>query len=309
MKEEVVYCGIDVAKSQLEVALLQERWQVANTPAGIAQLVKRLKTQRAKVHVICEASGGYEQTLVRALQRSALRVSLVQANRVRQFARAAGILAKSDSIDATVLVRFGAAMQPASTPAQPLHIARLRELDAQRRHLSRLLSGEQNRLAQLSCAELRALSRSLISKVKKQIATLDARIAAVIGQDQILCAKAQKLTSITGVGSRTAALLLAQMPELGSLNRAQAAALAGLAPFNRDSGTMRGKRTIFGGRRALRTGLYMAAVAAAHHNHILAPFYQRLRAAGKPPKLALTAVMRKLLIALNSALAPILNPA
>jgi transposase len=233
----------------------------------------------------------------------------VQANRVRQFARAAGILAKSDSIDATVLVRFGAAMQPTSTPAQPLHIARLRELDAQRPHLSRLLSGEQNRLAQLSCAELRALSRSLISKVKKQIATLDARIAAVIGQDQILCAKAQKLTSITGVGSRTAALLLAQMPELGSLNRAQAAALAGLAPFNRDSGTMRGKRTIFGGRRALRTGLYMAAVAAAHHNHILAPFYQRLRAAGKPPKLALTAVMRKLLIALNSALAPTLNPA
>jgi transposase len=149
----------------------------------------------------------------------------------------------------------------------------------------------------------------LISKVKKQIATVDALIAALIGQDQILCAKAQKLTSITGVGSRTAALLLAQMPELGSLNRGQAAALAGLAPFNRDSGTMRGKRCIFGGRRALRTGLYMAAVAAARHNHILAPFYQHLRAAGKPPKLALTAVMRKLLIALNSALALTLNPA
>jgi transposase len=309
MKEEVVYCGIDVAKKQLDVALGQERWQTPNTREGITRVLKRIKAVRPKVHVICEASGGYEKAIVTALQGSALAVSLVPANRVRQFARAAGILAKSDIIDAAVLVRFGAAMQPASTPAQPAHIARLRELDAQRRHLSRLLRAEQNRLAQLSCAELRALSRSLISKVKKQIATVDALIAALIGQDQILCAKAQKLTSITGVGSRTAALLLAQMPELGSLNRGQAAALAGLAPFNRDSGTMRGKRCIFGGRRALRTGLYMAAVAAARHNHILAPFYQHLRAAGKPPKLALTAVMRKLLIALNSALALTLNPA
>jgi transposase len=156
---------------------------------------------------------------------------------------------------------------------------------------------------------LRILSRSLICKLKSQIATIDARIASVIAQDQSLCAKAQKLTSIAGVGPRTAALLLAQMPELGSLNRAQAAALAGLAPFNRDSGSMRGKRTIFGGRRAVRTGLYMAAVAAARYNHILAPFYQRLCAAGKPPKVALTAVMRKLLLALNSALATTLNPA
>ena len=153
------------------------------------------------------------------------------------------------------------------------------------------------------------MSRSLISKVKKQISTLDVRIATLIAQDQNLCAKAQKLTSIVGVGARTAALLLAQMPELGSLNRAQAAALAGLAPFNRDSGSMRGKRTIFGGRRAVRAGLYMAALAAARYNHVLAPFYQRLCAAGKPPKVALTAVMRKLLLALNSALALKLNPA
>ena len=309
MKQEVVYCGIDVAKEQLDVALGPKRWQVPNTKQGVGQLVKQLKAERSKVHAICEASGGYEKAIVIALQKSALAVSLVQANRVRQFARAAGVLAKTDQIDAAVLVHFGRAMHPPPSAAQSEQIARLRELDAQRRHLSRLLSAEQNRLAQLSCAELRSLSRSLISKVKKQIATIDARIATLIAQDQNLCVKAQKLTSIAGVGPRTAALLLAQMPELGSLNRAQAAALAGLAPFNRDSGSMRGKRTIFGGRRTVRTGLYMAAVTAARYNHILAPFYQRLCAAGKPPKVALTAVMRKLLLALNSALAPKLNPA
>jgi transposase len=309
MKEEVVCCGIDVAKEQLDVALRQERWRVPNSKEGIAQLLRRFKGQRLKLHVICEASGGYEKAIVTALQRSGVAVSLVQANRVRQFARAAGILAKTDRIDALVLVSFGRAMRPAPTPAQPAQILRLRELDAQRRHLARLLSAEQNRLGQLCRAELRILSRSLICKLKSQIATIDARIASVIAQDQSLCAKAQKLTSIAGVGPRTAALLLAQMPELGSLNRAQAAALAGLAPFNRDSGSMRGKRTIFGGRRAVRTGLYMAAVAAARYNHILAPFYQRLCAAGKPPKVALTAVMRKLLLALNSALAQTLNPA
>jgi len=227
MKEKVVYCGIDVAKGQLDVALGQERWRVPNTKEGIARLLKRFSGQRLKLHVICEASGGYEKAIVTALQKSALAVSLVQANRVRQFARAAGVLAKTDQIDAGILVSFGMAMRLPPSAAQLEQIARLRELDAQRRHLSRLLSAEQNRLAQLSCAELRSLSRSLISKVKKQITTLDVRITTLIAQDQNLCAKAQKLTSIAGMGPRTATLLLAQMPELGSLNRGQAAALAG----------------------------------------------------------------------------------
>ena len=204
MKQEVVYCGIDVAKKQLDVALGQESWRVPNTREGIAQLLKRFKAQRLQLHVICEASGGYEKPIVAALQKSTMAVSLVQANRVRAFARAAGVLAKTDQIDAAILVSFGMAMRPPPSAAQPEQIARLRELDAQRRHLSRLLSAEQNRLAQLSCAQLRSLSRSLISKVKKQISTLDVRISTLIAQDQNLCAKAQKLTSIVGVGARTA---------------------------------------------------------------------------------------------------------
>ena len=305
MKQSVVYIGIDVAKAYLDVAWATASRRFPNDSNGHAALVVWLKQSAAPVQLICEASGGYEQALLESLEQNNLKVTLVQATRVRQYARAAGILAKTDQIDAKVLAAFGAAMQPKPTPPLSAEQKRLRGYEAQRRHLSRVMLAEENRLAQVSCAELRSLSRSLISKIKKQIDTLDARIADLIAQDQALCLKAQKLTAITGVGARTAALLLAQMPELGQLNRGEAAALAGLAPFNHDSGLLRGKRAIFGGRRALRSGLYMAALSATRHNPILSSFYQRLRAKGKPHKLALTAVMRKLLLALNSTLKPI----
>ena len=149
-----------------------------------------------------------------------------------------------------------------------------------------------------------ALIERLVGQIQKQIERIDLLIKELIEGSPGLSSKAQKLMALTGVGPRTAALLLAQMPELGQLNRREAAALAGLAPFNRDSGKLRGRRTIFGGRRAVRTGLYMAALVATRHNPILAAFYRRLRAAGKPPKLALSATMRKLLLALNTSLKP-----
>jgi transposase len=166
---------------------------------------------------------------------------------------------------------------------------------------------EQNRAARVSDACVRRLNRSLLNQIKKQIERLDLLIKEHIEASPELSAKAQKLTAINGVGTRTAALLLARMPELGQLNRREVAALVGVAPFNRDSGKMRGKRAIYGGRKPVRHGLYMAAVVAARHNPILHAFYLRLRAAGKPAKLALTATLRKLLIALNSALKPDLN--
>ena len=305
MKQSVVYIGVDVAKANLDVAWAAASHRFPNDRNGHAALVVWIKQSAAPVQLICEASGGYEQALLESLEQNNLAVTLVQAIRVRQYARAAGILAKTDTIDAKVLAAFGAAMQPKATPPLCAEQKRLRQYEAQRRHLSKVLLAEQNRLAQVSCAELRSLSRSLISKIKKQIDTLDTGIAHLIAQDEVLCVKAQKLTAISGVGARTAALLLAQMPELGQLNRGEAAALAGLAPFNHDSGSIRGKRAIFGGRRALRSGLYMAALSAARYNPILSSFYQRLRAKGKPHKLALTAVMRKLLLALNSTLKPI----
>lgn len=304
MNKEQVYVGVDVSKATLDVAWAKERRQVSNDKVGHKELVKWLGKMGKSVQVICEASGGYERALVQALQSAGLKVSVVQASRVRQFARAAGILAKTDRIDADVLCAFGEAIKPEPTPGRnPVH-ERLRELEAHRRHLSALKVAEKNRTEQMSDPAVRKLSVKLALQMQKQIDQLDLLIKELISQSLDLSHKAQKLTAITGVGERTATLLLAQMPELGELNRREAAALAGLAPFNRDSGMMRGRRTIVGGRRAVRTGLYMAALVAARYNPILSTFYQRLRAAGKPPKLALTAVMRKLLIVLNSSLKP-----
>jgi len=302
MNKAVVYVGVDISKAYLDVAWTERSRRFANNKSGLNALMKWIR--QSPVHLICEASGGYERGLLEAAEQNAIKLSLVQANRVRQYARAAGILAKTDKVDARVLCAFGTAMQPKPLASLSMQQKQLRELEAQRRHLSRMVVSEQNRLAQLKNKQLQRLTRSLLATLKRQMAAIDARIAAVIVQDQTLDEKAQKLTAIVGVGTRTAVLLLAQMPELGTLNRAQAAALAGLAPFNRDSGTLRGKRTIFGGRRALRCGLYMAALVAAHRNRILRDFYQRLRAKGKPHKVALTAVMRKLLLALNHTLKP-----
>ncbi len=302
MKEEVVYCGIDVAKAQLEVRLGQQGESFANTPGGQRRLVAWLHKRRARVHVICEASGGYEQALVQALDQAGIALSIIQPNRVRQFARASGVLAKTDRIDAEVLRRYGYALRPAATVPLAGDALRLRQWDRQRTHLMRLIVAEENRLEHLACPQLRRFSRSLIKQMQKQITRIDQCLTQWVARDQVLAQKARLLTSFSGVGSRTAIMLLAQLPELGRLNRRQVAALAGLAPFNRDSGTLRGRRSVYGGRRSLRSGLYMAALTAAHRNHVLAPFYQRLITAGKPPKVALTAVMRKLLIALNSAL-------
>lgn len=303
MKKEKVYVGIDVAKAHLDVAWEQNSWRVNNDAGGHRTLVQRLKkTISASIHVICEASGGYERALLLALEHDGVDFSLVQASRVRQYARACGLLAKTDVIDAQLLARFGQAIAPPHSKALSPVQRQLRELEDHRRHLVRLLVAQQNRRAQLSNKTLLRFNTRLTGQLRKQIAQIEALLAASIEQNKELSAKARKLTAIVGVGSRTATLLLAQMPELGELNRREAAALAGLAPFNRDSGSLSGKRAIFGGRRAVRCGLYMAALVAARRNPILAPFYQRLRSAGKPPKLALTAIMRKLLIALNSAL-------
>lgn len=304
MKEELVYLGVDIAKAYLDAVLGSEKRRFSNDAVGHRELIRWIEQTEASIQVICESSGGYERRLVEALARARVRVSLVQANRVRQFARAAGILAKTDRIDAEVLCEFGRVMQPQTVTSATLEQEHLRELESQRRHLTHLLVMEQNRSARVSDRSVLKLNRSLINQIKKQIEQLDLLIKQHIEQSPRLSAKAVKLTSISGVGLRTAALLLAQLPELGELNRRQVAALVGVAPFNRDSGKLRGKRTIYGGRRFVRHGLYMAALVAARHNPILRTFYLRLRAAGKPAKLALTATMRKLLIALNSSLKP-----
>jgi transposase len=302
MNEAKVYVGVDVAKGYLDVAWEGVRRRVSNDGVGRKELMEWLGKMNGPVQVVCEASGGYERALVGTLHANQVSVSVVQATRVRQFARAAGIRAKTDKIDAELLCAFGKAIEPELTPVKEHAQQQLRELDAERRHLSRLLLMQNNHRAQLSEASVLKLNKKLISQIQKQIELIDVLIKEVIESSEELQSKVDKLCAISGVGERSAVLVLAQMPELGTLNRREVAALAGLAPFNRDSGKMRGKRTIFGGRRAVRSGLYMTALVAARYNPILRSFYQRLLTAGKPRKLALTAVMRKLLIALNSAL-------
>jgi len=205
VKEQLVYLGVDIAKSYLDAAVGNEKRRFSNDAIGHRELIKWVKQLKAPVQVICESSGGYERALVQGLARAGVKISLVQANRVRQFARAAGILAKTDRIDAELLCEFGKVMRPQIVTAAKLEQEHLRELESQRRHLTHLLVMEQNRGARVSDAFVQRLNRSLINQIKKQIEQLDLLIKGHIDQSHELSAKAAKLTSISGVGARTAA--------------------------------------------------------------------------------------------------------
>ena len=315
MKEQNIYLGLDVAKSHLDLdapaggaGASRSRTRFANSAQGIARMMQTLKVHGTP-HIILEPSGGYEHSVVAALQKAGVVVSMVPAARVRQFARAAGLLAKTDLIDAHVLARYGASLKPAPLRRPDAEVERLGQFEAQRRHLVALRAAEQTRLLQLEQRSLIAAQKQFLALLSRQIAALQRQIDSLIKESPGLHQKAQVLSQFKGVGSGTVATLLAQMPELGSLNRAQAAALAGVAPFNRESGSWRGKRMIAGGRRHVRSALYMATLSAVRFNPWLRSFYQRLRSNGKPPKLALTAAMRKLLLALNASLKSLAQPA
>jgi transposase len=216
MKEELVYLGVDIAKACLDAAIGNEKCRFANDALGHRQLINWIKQMPASVQVICESSGGYERRLVQALARARIKVSLVQFNRVRQFARAAGILAKTDRIDAQVLCEFSKVMQPQTVTAATLEQEHLRELESQRKHLTHLLVMEQNRGARVSDASVVRLNRSLINQIKKQIEKLDLLIKEHIEQSPRLSAKAEKLTSIKGVGLRTADLTAGANARVGA---------------------------------------------------------------------------------------------
>lgn len=296
-----IYAGVDVSKSTLTVHLAGRTEEVPHTPAGLRRLVRRL-AQHPGVQVILEASGGYEQDVLWALHEASIPVRLVPPARVRAFARAQGQRAKTDPIDAAVLTAFGETFQPAPTPPPSPTQVRLRELVRRRRQLLRLRTLHRQYLRGLRDPELRRSAQALGRFLDRQIAEVDRALRGLIQNDPILRAQAEKLDPCGGVGLTTAIEVLSEMPELGTLNRREAAALAGLAPYPRDSGQFRGRRFTGGGRPTVRRALYMAALVAAHRNPHLAAFYQRLRQAGKPPKVALTAVMRKLIVLFNHAL-------
>jgi len=299
---EPVFVGVDVSKAGLDVATHPrgERRGFANTAAGFEALIAHLRPLQP-VRVVLEATGGYQVPVATALAAAGLPVVVVNPRQVRDYARATGRLAKTDAIDAEVLADFAAAIRP---EIRPLPDQTLRELNAQlsrRRQLSEMLTAERNRWAQAS-ASVRPSLEAHIAWLEQAVRECDRDLDQRIRSSPVWRAKDDLLQSVPGIGPRIAHLLLADLPELGQLTRQKIAMLVGVAPLHRDSGQSRGRRRCWGGRAPVRSALYMAALVASRHNPVIRDFYQRLRQAGKEPKVALIACARKLLVILNAML-------
>jgi transposase len=297
-KEQVM--GIDVSKAALDVAVLPsgEVLQFANDANGIDDLTKTLKSAAVDL-VVMEATGGYETAVATALVGAGLRVAVVNPRQIRDFAKASGRLAKNDRIDAQVIAAFGQAIEPEIVRLPDEEARKLEELLVRRRQLVAMRVQEMNRLGLMQGA-MRKRIKSHIDWLEKEIAKLDVDITAGLRSSPAWRAKDELLRSFKGVGPVTSSTLVVELPELGQLDRRAIAALVGLAPFNRDSGVMRGRRSIYGGRSHVRTLLYMAATTAIRSNPVIRAFYERLKARGKPHKVAMVACMRKMLTILNA---------
>ena len=302
MTETSTYVGIDVSKHWLDVGIRPagRAERLANDEAGIEAVVVQLGAV-APERIVLEASGGLELPLVAALAAAALPVVVVNPRQVRDFARATGRLAKTDALDAQVLAHFAEAVRPELRPLPDAETQALRDLVARRRQLVAMLVAERQR-RRAARAAVRPGIEAHIAWLQQARAQLDDQLQTSVQLSPHWRAQDQLLRSVPGVGPQLARTLLAQLPELGQLDRRRIAALVGVAPYNRDSGQWRGQRRIWGGRASVRAALYMSALVASRHNPVIRDFYQRLLARGKPKKSALTACMRKLLVILNAIL-------
>ena len=296
------YIGIDVSKATLDVASLPdgESWTVTNDDQGLAELTPRL-VALAPVLIVLEATGGFEMLAAITLAKAGLPIAVVNPRQVRDFAKAMGQLAKTDALDAGMLADFAQRVRPVPRPLPDDAAQLLDSLLTRRRQIVEMLTAEKNRLGFARGPVKRDISQH-IKWLEKRLADVDGDLQDAVAASPLYQAKSDLLRSVPGVGPVTALTLLATLPELGQLSRHQIAALVGVAPMNRDSGTMRGKRMVWGGRAPVRAVLYMAALVGLKHNPVLRAFYERLRAAGKPFKVAATACMRKLLTILNAML-------
>ena len=299
-----VSVGIDVSKAQVVIAVQPsgERWTSETTPAATDALMARLRALAPTI-VVVEATGGYERALVAACAATGLPVAVVNPRQVRAFAQALGRTAKTDAIDATVLADFGARVQPAARAIPDAETQALAALVLRRRQLLEMIGMERRRLEQAPpTGRITRELRHHIRWLERRVSEVDADLGSAIEASPIWRVHEDLLRSVPGIGPITARTLLAELPELGRLDRRAIAALVGVAPFNCDSGRHRGQRHIWGGRAAVRSTLYMAAIVATRHNPVLAAFYRRLRAAGKPAKVAVVATLRKLLTIVNAML-------
>jgi transposase len=297
------WVGIDVAKARWDVCLLPtgQELSLAADVDGQTKLLECLETCRP-CSIVLEASGGYERRLAGELIAAGHRVARVNPRQVREFARSLGLLAKTDRIDARVLALFAQKVDPRPCDKRPEKQQDLQALVVRRRQLVAMKASEQTRLHQVAGRPVRKSVSHMLDTLRDEIEQIDAEIAELIEDHEDWSQRSQCLVSVPGVGPVTSHLLVAELPELGRLNRQQIAALVGVAPFNRDSGQYRGQRSIWGGRASVRSALYMATLAACRCNPIIRDFAQRLKRAGKASKVVLTACMRKLLVILNTML-------
>ena len=300
-KSVPTFVGIDVSKDKLDVAVrpVQEQFSASNDDTGIAELRKRLKRHRGAL-VVIEATGGLEHVVAAALSTSGFCVAIVNPRQVREFGRAIGQLAKTDKIDADLLALFGEKVSPDPRPLPDKDLRALQALVARRRQIQEMLTAERNRLGAAREPAVRQGLKKHIEWLRKQVKDVDRQLGDAIKNSPVWCAKEDLLRSTPCVGPVLSTSMIAQLSELGSLNRKKIAALVGVAPFASDSGRFHGKRIIWGGRAPVRSALYMAALVGVRHNPVLQEFYSRLRADGKEPKVALVACMRKLLTILNA---------
>ena len=297
------FVGIDVAKHRWDVHVLPAGTKLSCSAdaAGLEQLLAALKPQGSCL-IVVEASGGYEQRLAADLLDAGHSVARVNPRQVRDFARSLGRLAKTDAIDAQVLALFAQKVQPRPGEKQPENQAELQALVTRRRQLVQMKAAEQVRLHQARVKLTRKSISRMLDGLRAEIDEIDVEIARLIEDDGDWSQRAARLTSVPGIGPQTSRTLVAELPELGKLNRQQIASLVGLAPFNRDSGQFRGTRSIWGGRAHVRSALYMAALTARRCNPIIRAFAERLQRQGKRFKVVITACMRKLLVILNTML-------
>jgi len=303
METEKVYVGIDVSKETLDMAVhaSEQQWRFANTDRGITEALTCLE-RLSPALVVLEATGGFEYPLAAALAVVGVPMVVVNPRQVRDFARATGRLAKTDAIDARVLAHFAAAVHPPSRLLPDTQGQELKAILTRRRQLIEMLTAERNRLHSAHSRSVKTHIQAHISWLEEEMAHIDHDLGHSIRQSPVWQEKDELLKSVPGVGPVLSTTLLADLPELGLLNRREIAALVGVAPFNRDSGHLRGQRAVWGGRAVVRSALYMATLVATRYNPIIRDFYQHLLSAGKPKKLALTACMRKLLTILNAML-------